>query len=94
MLGAFFMCAWHTGPHRRICNPAGQQFTKQPHNKALACIVEKKVPRDCKSRGAVVRKFHRIAIPAIQSHGCSLKVAINKKSPDVAVRACISLKKN
>ena len=76
MLGAFFICAWHAGPHRRICNPALKQFA---HSEA--CIVEKNVPRDCKSRGAVVRKFHRIAIPAIQSHGCSLKSCHKQKKP-------------
>jgi transposase-like protein len=57
-------------------------------NTAKLFNVEKKVPQDA-------------VLP--QQYNCSgcrktaserFKVAINKKSPDVAVRACISLKKN
>jgi hypothetical protein len=51
--------------YRRICNPAVQQFVKSE-----ACIVEKKVPRDCKSYDALA-EFPR----------CDLKSRYKQKKP-------------
>jgi hypothetical protein len=68
MLGAFFMCfaSQNSIPGFAILRFAAVTLRyiavqlQRTNKQSETCIVEKKVPRDCKSRYAVAQKFRRI----------------------------------